>query len=274
MMFAWQTYFGSEEDRRRTELDTRLQSFYSCVDNYEAFQDANWKPEFWAPVRSAIETYSEQRRCKVLEIGAGKTAFTKYLGHVLRNRLEFHVQDITERNRAYLNTVADKVYCCDVTAIRESYDIIFSTFVYEHMTQPRATVGHLLALLRAGGSIFIASPRYDFPGYLSPSVRHLSRATQLAIALQLLLRRLRALLGGSPLFLLHFDPAAFHGPWFRDADAVHWPSLWDLRRELAGRADIRKLPIRARGLRGRCWARFLLLFVRITHVPSTCACVE
>jgi len=269
MMFAWQTYFGSEEDRRRTELAIRLQAFYSCVDNYDAFQDANWKPEFWAPIRSAIETYSSQRRCKVLEVGAGKTAFTEYLGDLLRERLEFHVQDITERNQAYLNTVADKVYFCDVTGIRESYDIIFSTFVYEHMTQPRATVGHLLTLLRAGGSIFIASPRYDFPGYLSPSVRHLSRATQLAVASQLLFRRLRVLLGGSPLFLLHFDPAAFHGAWFRDADAVHWPSLWDLKRELAGRAALRRIHISARGLRGRFWARFLLLFVRITRASST-----
>jgi hypothetical protein len=76
-MFDWRTSFDSEQDRPRAELDIRLQPFYSSVFNYEAFQDANWKPEFWAPIRSEIDTYSPQSRCQVLEIGADETAFTK-----------------------------------------------------------------------------------------------------------------------------------------------------------------------------------------------------
>jgi hypothetical protein len=81
-----------------------------------------------------------------LEVGAGRTGFANLLGN-MRRQLEFHVQDITERNQEYLNTVADKVWLCRPTDIRGTYDIIFSTFVYEHMTRPRATRQHLLTML-------------------------------------------------------------------------------------------------------------------------------
>jgi hypothetical protein len=85
----------------------------------------------------------------------------------------------------------------------------------------------------------------------------------LELATQLMLRRLRVILGGPPAFLIHFEPTAFHGPWFRDADAVHWLSLWDLKRWLPDNAAIFAVRISAAGLRGRFWAHFLLLFVRI-----------
>ncbi len=261
-MSFWQTCFGSEEESRRTELDRRLQAFYSSVDNYEAFREKNWKPEFWQPIRAAIETYAVQRGCKVLEIGAGRTSFAEYLSEI-RDRVDFHVQDITGRNYEYLSGVADKVWICEPTALRNRYDVVFGTFVYEHLTRPRATLEHLLTLLEPGGSIFLASPRYDFPGYLSPSARHLSCTRQMMVAAQLLMRRFKVLLGSGPLFLIHYDPAAFHASWFRDSDAVHWPSWWDLKRALPCSFSIERLRLQSRGLRGWFWERFLLLFVRI-----------
>jgi len=261
-MTRWQQRFGSEHDSRRGELETRLRAFYSCYQGYEAFETENWKPEFWAPIRSEIEAIASDRPCKVLEVGAGRTGFADYLGD-LRRRFEFHVQDITARNYKYLCTKADHIHVGDVTDVRDTYDIIFSTFAYEHITRPRATIEHLLSILRVGGSLFLASPRYDFPFYLSPSARHLSRPRRLAIAGGLMLRRLRVLSGGAPLFLLHFDPAVFHKAWFRDADAVHWPSLLDLKRVLPDDLMVERLRINASGLRARFWSRFLLLFVRI-----------
>jgi len=258
----WRSSFGSEEEGRRADLEKRLQVFYSSVEDYEAFQKENWKPDFWLPIRSAIESTLVRGSCKVLEIGAGRTGFANYLGD-LRGRIEFHVQDITKRNHEFLSEVANKVWLCEVTDIGETYDVIFSTFVYEHMTKPKATLEYLLGMLKPKGSIFVASPRYDFPGYLSPSAGHLSWTRRLELATQLILRRLSVLMGGSPAFLIHFEPAAFHGSWFRDADAVHWVSLWDLKRWLPDGALMHTMTINATGLRGRFWARFLLLFVQI-----------
>ena len=266
----WRSCLGSEEESRRTDFEKRLQIFYSSVDNYEAFQGENWKPEFWLPIRSTIETTSSRGSCKVLEIGAGRTGFADYLGDT-RQRIEFHVQDITGRNGEYLSRIADKVWLCEATEIVDTYDVIFSTFVYEHMTRPKATLERLLTMLRPNGSIFVASPRYDFPGYLSPSARHLSRARRLELAVQLMLRRLRVLLGGPPAFLIHFEPAAFYGPWFRDADAVHWVSLWDLKRWLPDNAALRPVRISAAGLRGRFWCTFCCFsfgYKCLKHAPA------
>jgi hypothetical protein len=135
--------------------------------------------------------------------------------------------------------------------------------MFEHLTCPKTTLRHLLSILRPGGSLFLACPRYDFPFYISPSARHLPRARQLAIGAWLMLERLRVLCGGKPRFLIHLDPAVFHRPWFRDADAVHWVSLWDLKQLLRNDAVIERLRPTSRGLRQCLWARFLLMFVRI-----------
>lgn len=264
-MSLWSEQFGCESDARGIALEHRMRSFYSLVDNYEAYREETSKPEFWLPIRSSIESVIARRGvCKLLEIGAGKTGFAKYLGDVKR-RVEFHVQDVIGRNHEYLSAIADKVWLCELTEIHETFDVIFSTFAYEHMTAPRASLDHMLSIMKPSGSLFIASPRYDFPGYLSPSVRHLSRRQQLSICLQLIAKRVRTLCGGPALFLLHLDPAVFHMAWFRDADAVHWPSLWDLKRFLRQRGDAIMQPLRLdyKSLRGAFWARFLLLFVHI-----------
>ena len=175
----WRSCLGSEEESRRTNLERRLRIFYSSVDNYEAFQSENWKPEFWLPIRFDNRDDPIQRR----------TGFGDYLG-ATRQRLEFQVQDITGRNSEYLSRVADKVWFCEATEIEDTYDVIFSTFVYEHMTRPKATLERLLTMLRPNGSIFVDSPRYDFPGYLSSSTRRLSRVRRLELAVQLMIRRL------------------------------------------------------------------------------------
>jgi SAM-dependent methyltransferase len=258
------TLFVSERDPRCRHLRRRLHAFYAECEGYEAFESVNWKPEFWAPIRADIEQVAAKRQCRVLEVGAGRTGFAGYLGEDLRRRVFFAAQDVTNRNAEHLSSVADRTYIGEITAIRERYDVVFGTFMFEHLTCPEAALRHLLAILNPGGILFIACPRYDFPFYISPSARHLSPPRQLAIGVWLMLKRLRVLCGGEPQFLIHLDPAVFHRPWFRDADAVHWVSLWDLKRVLSKVAVIARLRLSATGLRARFWAHFLLMFVRIT----------
>ena len=263
-MFFIRDQFALEEDRRVAQLRTKLDAFYGSPEEYSAFLEPNWKPEYWAPIKqSALERVSKTGRCRILEIGAGCTSFGSYLGE-LREQVEFHVQDVTPANKAHLATQADAVNVVDVLSISDKYDIIFSTFVWEHVSSPRQTMSHLMTPLNPGGSIFVASPRYDFPFYLSPSARHLTRARKTAIAIWLLWRRTRVLLGGRADFLIHLDPAVLRSRWFRDADAIHWVSLWDLKREFAEGHEIKRIRIPANGILGRFWEKYLLLFVAIT----------
>jgi hypothetical protein len=47
--------------------------------------------------------------------------------------------------------------------------------------------------------------------------------------LKMMEHRFNSLVSGKAAFLLQTDLAAFHGPFFTDADAVHWVSLLDLQ---------------------------------------------
>ncbi len=255
--------FGHEDSVKAIELRQGLDSFYSQTQEYTPFHEANSQPNFWQPIKANLQEIIEQTdSCRILEFGAGCTGFANYLQE-LRTSINFDVQDVTASNKGYLLTQADNVYICDLCNIQDKYDIIFSTFVWEHITNPRAVINHLLTLLNPGGSIFIASPRYDFPFYLSPSAKHLSLFERFQISIWLQWRRLRVLVGCNPDFLLHFDPAVFHRPWFCDADAIHWVSLWDLKRYLPKNIQLERLHIPVTGFRSKIWENFLLLFVRI-----------
>lgn len=253
-----------ESDARVADLRRKLDEFYSTTSSYESFEAPSLKPDFWGPIAEDVRRHvASGATCRILEFGAGRTAFPSFLGE-LRVSVRFHAQDVATQNRAFLQACADEVFIADLSTIAGPYDILFSTFVWEHITNPHETLGHLFRLLAPGGRLYIACPRYDFPLYLSPSARHYPRAKRLAIGLRLFFRRLRVALGGSPEFLIHVDPCVLHRPWFRDADAIHWASLFDLRRALPPGATIESLPVPRDTLKGKLSAALLLIFVRIT----------
>ena len=260
--------FCGEQDERAAGLRTSLANFYQTVKDYDAFQERNYKPDFWNPIREEVRrVVARSSQCAVLEFGAGRTGFGDFLDD-LRASTEFHVQDVTAQNREELETGADCVHIGNLLDLHGSYDVIFSTFVWEHLTSPRATLAHLLTMLTPGGTLFIASPRYDFPFYLSPSIRHLPRLARLKIAFWLVSKRIRVVISRQPDFLLNCDPAVLHRPWFRDADAVHWVSQFDLECDLPDGWKCRRIPIPANGLRGWFWSTCLLMSVAITRMRS------
>ena len=145
------------------------------------------------------------------------------------------------------------------------FDIIFSTFVWEHIAEPQATLDYLLERLAPGGSLFLFSPRYDVPGYVPPALRHLPRFYSLWLSLWLQVTRLSTLLGGRAKFWIVTDPALFHvTPWFRDADAVHLVSRHDLTLYLKDKnVTIKDCWPALSGVKARLLERFLKLCVEI-----------
>ncbi len=264
------TVVCAENDPRVADMRRRLDDFYRTTSEYEAFKEVSIQTMFWGPVIDEIRRLASAhpgRRVRILEFGAGRTGFPAALGD-LRSRAEIHAQDVTDQNRDYLALHADMVHVGDVLGLTGPYDVIFSTFVWEHVSNPRALLGHVLGMLAPGGSLFLASPRYDAPGYVPPSARHYGSARQLALLARLQAARLRTALGGPPSFLVHLDPAVLHRPWFRDADAVHWASIYDLRRALPRGFALRRLNVATSGWKRWVWKRFLLLFVHITKAPG------
>lgn len=255
-------FLATEDDPKVAGLRARLDAFYANTKDYNDFNvEANSKPEFWTPIRDAARARLEkQGTCRVLEFGAGRTGFARFLGD-LRPRITFDVQDITPQNRDFLTGEANSVHVGDLRGISGSYDVIFSTFVWEHITNPRETLNVLLKLLAPGGSLFIACPRYDVPGYTPPSARHYGVGKKFAIAAW---QAGRAIGSTQDRFIVHTDPAVLNGPWYRDADAIHWVSIADFA-ALPNGYSFSKVPIGAKGLKGWIFEHLLLAFVRITR---------
>ena len=255
--------FCDETNPRVLELRQWLDDFYTHTKDYSTFVDPQDKPEFWEPIMDAVlQRLADVGKCHILEFGAGRTGFGRYL-ESLRDKVSFEVQDVTPQNEEALRSQADNVHIGDILDIDHQFDVIFSTFVWEHITNPREVLSHLLNILKPDGSLIMAAPRYDFPFYVSPSLRHYSLPKQVLISLRLWGKRIRVLLGGRPDFLIHTDPALLHLPWYRDADAIHMVSAFDLKRSLPPGYRLRRLRLPATGLWRRFWEKYLLLFVEI-----------
>ncbi len=216
-------------------LREQLDQFYGKASGYIAFQTPSDQRHLWDHVLVGIRDRLKNKsvsKLKVLEVGAGRTGFGRHLvEYKLRDAVEFHVQDVTRFNEAWLRGETDESFFGDIltAALPQGYDIVFSTYVLEHVTDPPAHLDKIWRLLADQGTLFIFAPRYDFPGYLCPSARHLSRLSQLKFTAQAFGSRVLALFSRQPQFLIQTDLAAFHGPFYLDSDAVHWVSLHDLK---------------------------------------------
>lgn len=262
----------NEFDPRVAELRVKFDHFYATTTTYTDFQGGSHiKPRYWTPILPVIQEILAARgpdsTCNVLEFGSGRTGFKKFLGE-LAPRVRFTAQDVTPQNKDYLADNADRVHIGDLRDLHDRFDVIFSTFVWEHVSHPQSTMKHLLDILNPGGSMFIACPRYDMPGYIPPSARHYNAIGRARVSAWLLARRIRRALGQrGPAFTIHTDPAVLRGPWFRDSDAIHWVALSDFADALPPGYTVERIRLPSENLKTWIWTRFLLAFIRIRRAP-------
>lgn len=215
------------------QIKAKLDNFYGTVTDYSAFETPSEQTSCWEHIADKIRTLAANGNpVRVLEIGAGRSGFGQFLQALgLRKQCIWTAQDVTQQNADWLKSNADKVIFGDIEAVSdvEAYEIVFSTFVLEHVVNPPVHLARLASLAKAAqGTLFIFCPRYDFPGYLVPSCRHLSTAFKFQFFLTSIFSRIKTIVTGKPAYLIQTDLAAFHQPFFTDADAVHWVSQFDL----------------------------------------------
>ena len=244
------------------ELRQKLDAFYGTTKTYTAFDEGTLHEEWFALMRPyLLRLLARKQRIRLLEVGAGKSTLAKPLAE-LRDRVDYHVQDITPQNRAYLESVCDRALIGDLSTIDGQYDVIYHTFVLEHVCAPENFLVNVERLLAPGGIHVVICPRYDLPGYLCPSLRHLAPLQQFTVRVRLALSRLCATIDGRMRFLVNTNPAVFHKPFFRDADAVHLVSGMDVRRWHTRRGyKVSPLIAKSHGLKDAIVKRFALLAI-------------
>ena len=205
-------------------LEKRLGHFYNTTNDYAAFS-APSEHAVWLKL-VAEEIKGKFLRCgariRVLEAGAGLgSSFDKVEG-LERAMIHYTAQDIAGTVEGRLGEVADAVHLGPLGTLDGQFNLIFSLFVLEHVANPEEFLTEVTRLLSPGGTHVIICPRYDIPGYVCPSMRHLRAMQLFGVETRRLARNaLTQCRAAGPSFWVNTDPALFHRKWRRDTDAVH-----------------------------------------------------
>ena len=166
----------SERDGAQiARLESRLHEFYNTCQTYPAFAAPSDHPALWHEVlRRARALGRERGACRILEIGAGRSGFGQFLREQAPDE-RFHLtsQDITATNLDDLRETSHAVITENLDGLEGSWDVIFHSYVYEHLCRPREFNEILWRRLTPGGYLILQSPRYDFPLYFPPCLDHL-----------------------------------------------------------------------------------------------------
>jgi SAM-dependent methyltransferase len=238
-------------------LAARLKSFYNSTSDYGAFHAPSHQIRLWKHAVEKVREMSSRDhagKIRILEAGAGRSGLARFLKeNGVRDRVLLHAQDVTSANREWLQDECDEFTIGTIEDVTGQFDAVLSTYVLEHVTNPAPFLSESWKRVAPGGSMFLTCPRYDLPFYLARSADHLGAGRRLALGLYVMWLRARTWMTRRPAWLVHKDPAVFHLPFFRDRDAVHWVSWFDLR---AYWPDIQPLKLDYRGfseaIRIRC----------------------
>ena len=250
-------------DDRQALLERRLIEFYNKTDDYLAFLAESAHVNQWEVVKEVAQSISPRNgKPRVLEFGGGRSGFGKWRKN---NNCDVHytVQDITSKNKGFLEECSDAVHIGKCEQIDGEFDIIFCTYVFEHLIYPEKTLNQLFTFLKPGGSFILQCPRYDFPFYLPPSYDHLNLFHKFFVSLSLFKNRVVSLVTGGSSFKLNFDPAVFHLPFSIDRDAIHCASLIDIENHFKTIAKVKSYHLKSFGLKDWFIKRFCTIHVLV-----------
>lgn len=192
-------------------LNNRLNEFYENVPDYLAFLSPSMQTDAWSIIFKNIGSPRPLKNKRVLEVGAGRSGLSNWLiSKNIRENYFLVSQDVTGQNEDYLKQYSDEVFIGNLLELKnEKFDVIFSTYVLEHVTNPLEHLEYLWSILDVNGDIYIFCPRYDFPGYFPPSTRHLKFFQKFKIFFIHIWNRLRTFFYRKPAFLIQTDLACF-----------------------------------------------------------------
>jgi hypothetical protein len=93
-----------------------LDAFYADTTSYSAFNSPPDNTEYYRAMEPYLrEAMAKTGRVKVLELGTGRATFPVHF-QALRDRIEYHVQDVTRKKEPLLRELADRVFIGDISA--------------------------------------------------------------------------------------------------------------------------------------------------------------
>ncbi len=237
------------------ELNKRLAGFYNAQEAKSYFDRAESDNESWdgKPYHEAIRS-AMKPGMEVLELGCGS-------GHAVSNIQDREVkytgvdwsQGQVERNRQRYGEAARFIDASlyEVPLPDGTFDLVFSTYVLEHLVWPHRFLDEALRLTKPGGQLIILCPEFRHEHRI-PSLRYTSRVAPLkdkirsGHVIDTLLHAWRRY-GSFPAtirkhyprrrfpFLINLEPSCLEGPYYPDNDAVYFVDQDEVRAYLHSR---------------------------------------
>ena len=213
-------------------LNNKIFKFYS-EGNYIPYNKiTNHKKTLWKSIYKELreQLLTSKKKIKILEIGAAKTGFAHFLKEKkIYKHIDFYCFDITKNNQKWYQRInCKKSFYKDLDLINHKFDIVFSSYVLEHVVYMEKFLNKNINLLTENGKLYINCPRYDLPLYLNPGCRHINFLSKIKIALIQIFYRTITLIFKKNYFLITNDLSIFHKPYFSDADSMNWVSKFEI----------------------------------------------
>ena len=233
------------------ELDHRLNKYYngkSSVEYYDAAQNANLE---WGPNSShQILLNLIKEGDSIIDLGCGtgvvaqqaRSKKIRYTGidwsstAIDSAKSKFSYQTVSEIEARF---VRGSIY--ETGFESETFDVVTSMFVIEHLTRPENFIDEAMRLVRKGGYIFILCPDYRRFGRM-PSIplggsdslkQKVSKLQITKVFNHLMLAmywKIKTKLIGP--WAIWTEPACFNGMWRPDADAVYLASRKEIIKKI------------------------------------------
>jgi SAM-dependent methyltransferase len=224
------------------ELENKMSEFYRLNEHY--YDEIEFGTSSWFDINNLI--YQDiLRRCinkEICEVGCGKAGIlrTKKISQTNYSGCDFSDVLIHSNNKefplAQFRTISDPKR---IPFEDESFDVVFSVFVIEHVVHPHLFIEELMRITKPNGQIIIHCPDFygrrgitsqlsgKYPGTGSQKLKQgylLDTFKSVIIGRILmpiyLLWRLRNA-DKKPVFLLNNKPSCFFYPFTPDVDAVY-----------------------------------------------------
>ena len=161
---------GIDEVAEKTKQLWNKETYYQLIEDAQnsGDEDANFFSNKIAEVIKKINPLT------VLDVGCGEGGIVKYLSQATSNQIAYSGVDVAEigierANKKQIPNASFRLYDGDVIPFPDkTFDLCFSTFVFEHLTKPEAVFSEMSRVTKPGGYILIACPNYGSPFFRSP----------------------------------------------------------------------------------------------------------
>ncbi len=239
----WVSGIKAEHQHAITLLDQKLSSFYAGNKNYYGdinFTADNWIDENEEGYKTIIKEVNKS--AKVCEFGCGSANILKHYAHLQDTYYGCDFSEELIRSNQLNYPRAHFVQFATANKLpfeNEMFDVVFSTFVIEHSTNPAALLLECKRILKPGGKLMILCPDFMGAGRMSSQRSGFSKgnATQKIkkgkyfdalitlfdnrIRLPLYCFYLKSVAYKSPSFFINLSPTVFEDEFTPDVDAVY-----------------------------------------------------